>query len=206
MIKIPVDNIELEGDLVIPEGATGLVIFAHGSGSSRQSPRNKFVSDELNKKSLATLLVDLLTEKEDEDYQNRFNIALLTKRLLVITDWAKQNDKINHLPIGYFGSNTGAAAAVLAADGKDDVVKTIVSRGGRVDLAYDTIHTLKIPILLIVGGEDYSVLDANKDVFDRIKSKKDLQIVPGVTHLFEESGALEQVAELAAEWFRNNLK
>lgn len=206
MIKIPIDNIELEGDLAIPKGAVGLVIFAHGSGSSRQSPRNKFVAKEFNKDKLATLLIDLLTKQEDEDYEIRYNIELLTKRLLAITDWVKQNNKINHLSIGYFGSSTGAAATVFAADGRKDIVKTIVSRGGRVDLAYDTIHTLKIPILLIVGGEDYSILDANRDVFDRIKSEKDLKIIPKATHLFKEPGALEDVAKLASDWFRNNLK
>lgn len=205
MITIPIDNIELKGDLFIPDSAIGLVIFAHGSGSGRHSPRNKFVAQELNKKRLATLLVDLLSEEEDLDYQARFNIALLTKRLLAVTNFMKHNDNVGRLAFGYFGASTGAAAAILAANGLKDLVRAIVSRGGRVDLAYDSVQNIKVPTLLIVGGEDHTVRNLNKEVFSQLKCKKDLVVVPGATHLFEEPGKLEQVADLAGDWFVDNL-
>lgn len=205
MISIPVGDIDLKGDLFIPDSAIGLVIFAHGSGSGRHSPRNKFVAQELNKKHLATLLVDLLSEVEDLDYQLRFDISLLTKRLLAVTNYMKHNKHISHLEFGYFGASTGAAAAILAANGSKGLVKAIVSRGGRVDLAYNAVQNLKIPTLLIVGGDDHTVRNLNKEVFSQLDCKKDLVVVPGATHLFEEPGKLEQVADLAADWFVDNL-
>jgi dienelactone hydrolase len=205
IVHIPINSIELEGELLVPPDAKGLVIFAHGSGSSRHSPRNKFVAQVLRKHSLATLLVDLLSEEEDSDYQNRFDISLLTERLIVITDWATHNEVTANLNIGYFGASTGAAAAMLAAVGAEDIVKAIVCRGGRVDLAYKATDTLRAPTLLIVGQQDYGVREANEDVFLKLKSKKEIAEIPNATHLFEEPGALDRVAQLASEWFQDYL-
>lgn len=205
MVHIPINSLELEGELVIPPKAKGLVIFAHGSGSSRHSPRNKFVAQKLRKSSLATLLVDLLSEEEDSEYQSRFDIALLTERLVAITDWATHHEQTEDLSIGYFGASTGAAAAIMAAEGAEDTVKALVSRGGRVDLAYKAAKTLKVPTLLIVGQEDYGVREANEEVFLKLKCKKELAIIPNATHLFEEPGTLDRVAELASAWFKEYL-
>ena len=205
VVRIAVKNIELEAELSIPEKATGLVIFAHGSGSSRHSKRNKFVAEKLNEQSSATLLVDLLTAEEDINYETRFDIGLLTDRLVAITEWAKSDKRTKKLQIGYFGASTGAAAAILAAAKVSDSIRAIVSRGGRVDLAYEKIELLKVPILLIVGQYDSGVLEANKVVLAKLTCKKDIAIVPNATHLFEEPGAIEKVAELAAGWFAENL-
>jgi pimeloyl-ACP methyl ester carboxylesterase len=205
LVRIPINNIELEGELVIPPNAKGLVIFAHGSGSSRHSPRNQFVAKKLQTDTLATLLVDLLSEVEDIDYQARFDIGLLTERLVIITDWVAHDDRTNDLGIGYFGASTGAAAAMLAAKGAEDTIMAIVSRGGRVDLAEATAKTLKVPTLLIVGRDDYGVLEANNEVFLKLRCKKELAVIPKATHLFEEPGTLERVADLAANWFRQYL-
>lgn len=205
LVHIPINSLELEGELTIPPRAKGLVIFAHGSGSSRHSPRNKFVAQTLQKNSLATLLVDLLSEEEDNDYQNRFDITLLTERLIAITDWATHNEQTENLAIGYFGASTGAAAAILAAEDAEDTVKAVVSRGGRVDLAYGAAELLKTPTLLIVGQEDYDVRKANEKIFLKLKCKKLLTVVPKATHLFEEPGTLNRVAELASAWFKENL-
>jgi putative phosphoribosyl transferase len=205
VVHIPINSLELEGELVIPPKAKGLVIFAHGSGSSRHSPRNKFVAQKLRKEPLATLLVDLLSEEEDSDYQSRFDIALLTERLVAITDWVTHNERTKQLPIGYFGASTGVAAAIMAAEGAEDTVKAVVSRGGRVDLAYEAAEVLKVPTLLIVGREDYGVLEANEEVFLKLTCKKELAVIPKATHLFEEPGTLDRVAELASAWFKENL-
>lgn len=204
IVHIPINGLELEGELEIPPKAKGLVIFAHGSGSSRHSPRNKFVAQRLRKEPLATLLVDLLSE-EDSDYQSRFDIPLLAERLTAITDWATHDERTEHLQIGYFGASTGAAAAMIAAEGAEDTVKAVVSRGGRVDLAYETAEVLKVPTLLIVGQEDYGVREANEEVFMKLKCKKELAVIPKATHLFEEPGTLERVAELASKWFKEYL-
>lgn len=205
IVHIPINGLELEGELVIPPKAKGLVIFAHGSGSSRHSPRNKFVAQKLRKYPLATLLVDLLSDEEDSDYSSRFDIELLTQRLVAITDWATHNDQTRDLAIGYFGASTGAAAAMLAAATCEDVVKAVVSRGGRVDLAYNIVESLHVPTLLIVGEQDYSVREANEAVYLRLRGTKELAVISNATHLFEEPGALEQVAEHASRWFSEHL-
>lgn len=205
IVHIPVDDIKLEAELSIPSGAKGLVIFAHGSGSSRHSSRNKFVAKELNNSSLATLLVDLLSEKEDVNYETRFDISLLTKRLVAITNWATSFDDTKDMSIGYFGASTGATASILATVELGNAVKAIVSRGGRVDMAYDKASDLNTPILLIVGAEDSGVREANEAMYLKLNCKKDLSIVPKATHLFEEPGAIERVAELATVWFKQNL-
>jgi len=200
-MQIPIDSIELEGDLVIPEKCQGIVIFAHGSGSSRKSPRNTFVAQILQKAGLGTLLFDLLTEKEDEVYANRFNIPLLAERLKVATNWLKSQKEVKNLRIGYFGASTGAAAALIAAAELNKVIGAVVSRGGRPDLALGYLAKVLAPTLLIVGGNDYDVIKLNEMAFNGLKAIKELSIVPGATHLFEEQGALEQVAELAKNWF-----
>lgn len=204
-VNIPVDGLELAGELEIPKDAKGLVIFAHGSGSSRHSPRNIAVAQRFRTRSLATLLVDLLTKQEDSDYENRFDIHLLTKRLESITNWASHINQIQNLPIGYFGASTGAAAALLAASTSEGVVRAVVSRGGRVDFAGKVLDTLTVPVMLIVGQNDFDVLGLNEEAFLRLKGKKELSIIPGATHLFEEAGALDRVAILAAEWFNEYL-
>lgn len=204
-ISVPVNGLMLEGELESPAGAKGLVIFAHGSGSDRFSPRNTTVARRLRTRSLATLLVDLLTEEEDANYETRFDIDLLTERLTAITDWAYHDERTRDLPVGYFGASTGAAAALLAAYGSEDVVRAVVSRGGRVDLADKVLDKLTVPTALIVGQNDFGVLEINEEAFLRLKGKKQLSVVPRATHLFEESGALERVAILAAEWFNEYL-
>ncbi len=205
IVHIPIDSIELEGQLIIPRAAHGLVIFAHGSGSSRHSPRNQYVAQRLREEHLATLLVDLLSEEEDSDYQNRFDISLLAERLIAITDWATHDERTDNFSIGYFGASTGAAAAIIAAEGAEDTIKAIVSRGGRVDLACETAEVIKVPTMFIVGQEDYDVREANKEVFLKLKCKKELAVIPRATHLFEEPGTLKRVAQLAAKWFKEHL-
>ncbi|NCO67725.1 MAG: hydrolase [Nitrospirae bacterium CG_4_10_14_0_8_um_filter_41_23] len=201
-VKIPVDSVKLEGILTIPKDAIVLVIFAHGSGSSRLSPRNRFVAGVLQKAGMGTLLFDLLTTKEDEVYENRFNIPLLTGRLKAATLWVKGQPETANLKIGYFGASTGTAVALVAAADFGKEIKAIVSRGGRPDLAKDAIGKVIAPILLIAGGEDHVVIELNKKAYDMVKAKKQMKIIPGATHLFEEPGALEEVARLAAEWFK----
>lgn len=205
-IKIPIADFELAGDLQVPAKAQGLVIFAHGSGSSRLSPRNRFVADFLNKQGLATLLFDLLTVQEDEDYANRFDIPLLAKRLQIVTNWLKTKKDLPVLPIGYFGASTGAAAALIAAADLGEQIKAVVSRGGRPDLAMAILEQVKSPVLLIVGGNDNQVIELNQQAYDKLNSVKELSIIPGATHLFEEPGTLDQVAEQAAAWFKKYLK
>jgi putative phosphoribosyl transferase len=195
----------IEGNLVIPVGAKGIVLFAHGSGSSRFSPRNQYVAKVLNSVGIGTLLIDLLTKEEEKidaaTGEFRFDIGLLSQRLEVATQWLKKNPPTKSMPIGYFGSSTGAAAALITATKFSDDVRTIVSRGGRPDLAMDYLQKVKIPTLFIVGGKDTVVIDLNKKAMEQVSAEKKLEIVPGATHLFEEPGKLEEVARLSAEWF-----
>jgi putative phosphoribosyl transferase len=209
-IRIPINSINLEGNLIIPEGAKGIVVFAHGSGSSRHSSRNQYVARELQKEGLGTLLFDLLTADEERidmvTAHLRFDIDLLANRLVDVTNWLLINPDTEGLNIGYFGASTGAAAALIAAKEHSNSVKAVVSRGGRPDLAEKALPGVKAPTLLIVGGEDFQVIDMNQWAFDRLTVKeKQLKIVPGATHLFEEPGTLEEVAYLAGEWFKRYL-
>lgn len=209
-VRIPVDSINLEGNLNIPERARGIVIFVHGSGSSRHSPRNQYVADELRRAGLGTLLFDLLTiEEERIDMMTRhlrFDIELLSKRLIDVTGWVLNRPETRDLNIGYFGASTGAAAALIAAKEYATAVKAVVSRGGRPELAESALIHVKAPTLLIVGGKDTQVIDLNKWALERIVAlDKELKIVPGATHLFEEPGALEEVARLAGKWFTRYL-
>ena len=194
----------------MPAAPKGVVLFAHGSGSSRHSPRNRFVAEFLNEHALGTLLADLLTveeEREDEVTAHlRFDIALLTKRLVAITDWLASSPQVRGHSIGLFGASTGAAAALMAAAHRPDTVKAIVSRGGRPDLAGAEASLVRAPTLLIVGGKDTVVLQMNRDAMARMNCKTELKIVPGATHLFEERGALPQVAALATDWFTAHLE
>ena len=204
-VRLTLDGVVHDGDLGVPAGARGLVIFAHGSGSSRLSRRNRFVAEVLRRAGLATLLFDLLTEAEDSDYANRFNIDLLKYRLLGATAWAQAQPATQALAIGYFGASTGAAAALMAAAALGKTVRAVVSRGGRPDLAMDALPRMRAPTLLIVGGADYGVIELNQQAYAQIGAVKALEIVPGATHLFEEPGALEAVARLAAAWFNRHL-
>src|ERR671931_649683 len=236
LVNIPVaeaasgQQLVLEGDLNIPKNAQGVVIFAHGSGSSRHSPRNRYVAQVLQNEGIATLLIDLLTEDEEEiDLQTRhlrFDIGLLAQRLIRATDWLttkeEQNLQTKGFKVGYFGASTGAAAALVAAAARPNTINAVVSRGGRPDLAgIDTLQKVQAPTLLIVGGDDVPVIDMNKQALNQMhmlkdddrnennnksRNKKKLVIIPGATHLFEEPGKLEEVASLAAEWFRSYLK
>jgi len=208
-IEVLAGKLILKAFLMIPEGATGLVVFAHGSGSSRFSPRNQFVAQTLNDGGLATLLMDLLTKEEETvdmmTHEIRFNLPLLAKRLVDTTDWLKKNPATKDLNIGYFGSSTGAAAALIAAAEQRKVAKAVVSRGGRPDLAAPILSKIFAPTLLIVGGEDLPVIEMNKEALDLLVCEKKLEIIPGATHLFEEPGTLEEVANLARAWFRKHL-
>jgi putative phosphoribosyl transferase len=208
-VLIPVGMAALEGELGIPEGAHGLVLFAHGSGSGRKSPRNRFVAESLRNAGLATLLIDLLTRDEEEaDLQTgafRFDIGLLSGRLLDATDWLSQSPETANFSIGYFGASTGAAAALVAAAQRQSHVGAVVSRGGRPDLAGEALTFVRAPTLLIVGGKDTEVIQLNQEAFNQLNVEKRLEIIPGATHLFEEPGALEEVARLAADWFVGHL-
>ena len=204
-VKIPADSVKLDGILTIPKDAQGLVIFAHGSGSSRLSPRNTLVAGVLQKADMGTLLFDLLTAKEDEVYENRFDIPLLTRRLKAATRWVKGQAGTANLKIGYFGASTGTAVALVAAADFGKEIKAVVSRGGRPDLAEDALKKVIAPTLLIIGGDDHVVIGLNKKAYDLIKAEKQINIIPGATHLFEEPGTLEEVAQLAAEWFKEYL-
>lgn len=208
-VSIPLNSIQMEGNLSIPGNATGIVVFAHGSGSSRLSPRNRFVAQQLQGKGLATLLFDLLTPEEERidavTAQLRFDIELLAIRLVAATDWLLQRPDTKHLDIGYFGASTGAAAALTAAALRPDNVKAVVSRGGRPDLTKEPLANVRSPTLLIVGGRDTPVIGMNEWALDRLRAEKELRIVPGATHLFEEPGKLEEVAVLAGEWFTAHL-
>ncbi|MDF2691209.1 MAG: hypothetical protein K0S29_1064 [Gammaproteobacteria bacterium] len=198
--SISIRDLKLEGLLRMPQNPIGLVLFSHGSGSGRLSARNNFVADVLLKANIASLLFDLLTEKEDQTYANRFDIELLSKRLIEVSLWAKNQASINTLPMGYFGASTGAASAIEAA-AELDFIKAVVSRGGRPDLANSKLSRLKAPTLLIVGGHDPQVLLLNQSAYARIHCVKKLEIVANASHLFEEAGTLEQAALLAKNWF-----
>jgi putative phosphoribosyl transferase len=208
-IRIPAETATLDGSLTIPENAVALVLFAHGSGSSRHSPRNQFVARTLNDARLATLLFDLLTQEEEaidmRTREHRFNISLLAERLVHATRWAKQQEQTRDLRVGYFGSSTGGGAALVAAAEIPQDVGAVVSRGGRPDLAGDALPKVQAPTLLIVGGNDDIVIELNEMARDQMRCEVKLGIVPGATHLFEEPGALEKVAKLASDWFNAHL-
>ena len=206
LVHIAAEGVAMEGVLAIPPAASGVVLFAHGSGSSRHSPRNNFVAEVLRKSGLATLLIDLLTESEDLDYAARFDIALLTRRLLAATSWLQGYPASAHLALGYFGASTGAAAALRAAATAGNTVAAVVSRGGRPDLAGPVaLRSVRAPTLLIVGGQDKEVIALNRQAYALMECERTLEIVPSATHLFEEPGTLEQVAALAARWFGKHL-
>jgi dienelactone hydrolase len=204
-VSIPVDGLELEGSLAVPPDAPGLVVFAHGSGSSRRSPRNNFVAEVIRDRGLGTLLFDLLTEEEDRVRENRFDIPLLTDRLVAVTEWLRGRETTADLDVGYFGSSTGAAAALRAAARRDDV-GAVVSRGGRVDLAVERFADVRAPTLLIVGGADAPVLERNREALDALGGETELHVVEGAGHLFEGAGELEEVADVAADWFATALR
>ena len=206
LVHIPAGAVTLEGELILPSGVPGVAVFAHGSGSSRHSPRNVFVAQALQPAGLGTLLFDLLTRAEDTDYETRFDIALLTRRLIAATQWLQQQPQTKTLAIGYFGASTGAAAALQAAATLGSAVTAVVSRGGRPDLAGAALAQVSAPTLLIVGGEDHVVIDLNRQAYTHLHGEKQLVIVPGATHLFEEPGTLEEVARLASQWFATHLK
>jgi putative phosphoribosyl transferase len=198
-------QLRLAGDLRMPEPASGLVIFAHGSGSSRLSSRNRQVAAALNEAGFATLLFDLLTGEEELDRANVFDIGLLAERLLAVTGWVRNQADLGALPIGYFGASTGAAAALRAAARLGEAIQAVVSRGGRPDLASESLKDVASPTLLIVGGADRQVLELNEQAARLLRCEHEVAIVPGATHLFEEPGTLERVADLAAEWFSRYL-
>ncbi len=205
LAHIPLDSVSLEGALMIPAKAPGVVLFAHGSGSSRHSPRNKYVAGVLNTAGLGTLLIDLLTRDEDAVYETRFDIALLTRRLEAATQWLAKQPEAENLAIGYFGASTGAAAALQAAALLGPVIGAVVSRGGRPDLALPVLDRVSAPTLLIVGGRDELVIDLNQEAYERLRAVKQLVIVSGATHLFEEPGTLQEDARLASEWIKRHL-
>jgi pimeloyl-ACP methyl ester carboxylesterase len=206
---IAVDSAVIEGDLVMVKGSEGLVLFAHGSGSSRYSTRNRFVARKLHEGKLSTLLMDLLTREEERadliTGRLRFDIDLLASRVVGAVEWVKGRSQTKDLNIGAFGSSTGAAAALIAAAARPEDIKAVVSRGGRPDLAGESLPEVKAPTLLIVGGNDVPVIGINEDALARLRSEKRLEVVPGATHLFEEPGALHEVAEKAREWFQRFL-
>lgn len=205
-VWIPVDGGELGGTLTRPPGADSIILFAHGAGSSRFSPRNRYVAQVLQAAGLATLLFDLLMESEAEDRSNVFDIGLLSSRLIQATSWLLENPRSGGMRVGYFGASTGAAAALSAAARIPDTVAAIVSRGGRPDLAGRELERVRAPTLLIVGGADLDVLELNRSALERLEAEKELAVVPGATHLFEEPGALEEVARLATGWFDRYLR
>lgn len=208
-VLIPAGAVTLAGELSVPAGADGMVVFAHGSGSSRFSPRNLFVAEVLQNHGLATLLIDLLTPREEQiderTTEYRFDIELLTGRVVAAVDWLQRRPDVHGLRTGLFGASTGAAAALMAAAQRPEAVAAVVSRGGRPDLARELLPRVTAPTLLIVGGLDYTVITMNRTAQSELRSENRLEIIPGATHLFEESGALEEVARLAAEWFTNHL-
>jgi dienelactone hydrolase len=208
-VQIPAGRAVLSGNLTIPENAIALVLFAHGSGSSRHSPRNQFVASTINRAGLGTLLFDLLTPEEEAldiyTREHRFNISLLAERLVHATSWAGQQAQTRDLRIGYFGSSTGGGASLVAAAELPQDVGAVVSRGGRPDLAGDALPKVQAPTLLIVGGNDDTVIELNEMARDQMRCEVNLEIIPGATHLFEEPGALEHVAKLASDWFSLHL-
>ncbi len=208
-VRIQVGNVILEGELKLPANASAVVLFAHGSGSSRHSPRNQFVAGVIREAGIGTLLFDLLTH--DEEQQDavsgalRFDIGLLAKRLVGVTRWLDKQPETKGLKVGYFGASTGGGAALVAAAELDDRISAVVSRGGRPDLAGDALPGVKSPTLLVVGGHDEMVICLNDDAFEKLRCEKDFRIVPGATHLFEEPGKLEQVAQISANWFQTHM-
>lgn len=204
-INIPLPSVVLKGELVLPDNALGIVVFSHGSGSSRFSPRNKMVGELIQEHGMATLLFDLLTEEEDRIYENRFNIDLLVSRLIDATEWLMQYKETKNLPVAYFGASTGAASALRAAAYFGKSIKAVVSRGGRPDLAMNALPLVTAPTLLIVGQLDVPVIQMNKQAFDQLNCKKEMKIIPGATHLFEEPGKLMEVANMAIAWYKEYL-
>ena len=209
LVRVPAGEVMLDGNLTLPEESRAIVLFAHGSGSSRHSPRNRYVARLLNEAKLSTLLIDLLTLDEEvidaRTAQLRFDIGLLAERLVAATNWLTQFPDTKHLRIGYFGASTGAAAALAAAALRKDVVGAVVSRGGRPDLAGAALMLVQAPTLLIVGENDGQVIQLNREALAQLRCEKQLMIVPGATHLFEEPGALDVVARLACDWFERHL-
>ena len=206
IVHIPADEVELDGELILPPSTKGVVAFAHGSGSSRFSPRNTYVAEVLQQRGIGTLLFDLLTREEDQDYATRFDIPLLTERLLAATSWLQAEPGTQALRLGYFGASTGAAAALQAAAKMGDKIAAVVSRGGRPDLAGEVaLRRVTAPTLLIVGGADYGVIELNQQADALLNCEKRLTLIPGATHLFEEPGTLQQAARAAAEWFAQHL-
>jgi len=204
-LDIPLSSVTLKGDLVIPENATGIVVFSHGSGSSRFSSRNRMVAELIQKQNIATFMFDLLTEEEDHITENRFNIDLLANRLIETTQWLMENKDTKSLLVGYFGASTGAASALRAAAHFGKTIKAVVSRGGRPDLTIADLPLVTAPTLLIVGGLDAPVITMNKMAYDQLESIKDMKIIEGATHLFEEPGKLLEVADLAIDWYKKYL-
>lgn len=204
-VKIPTDAGALIGTLVVPDEASGTVLFAHGSGSGRLSPRNRFVAESLQNAGLATLLIDLLSDDEASDRRKVFDINLLAERLLAAAVWLGQEPSTQSLPLGYFGASTGAAAALVAAASRPKLVSAIVSRGGRPDLAHEALAQVVAPTLLIVGGRDVEVIELNRQAKAQMRCPTELVVIPGATHLFPEHGALEEVARLAERWFLERL-
>jgi dienelactone hydrolase len=208
-VRVSAGPVALDGNLGIPDETRGIVLFAHGSGSGRHSPRNRHVAQALRQAGLATLLIDLLTPEEEEvDLQTRylrFDVGLLAERLVSVTDWLAQDPRTQNLRVGYFGASTGAGAALVAAAERSGVIGAVVSRGGRPDLAGEALPRVAAPTLLIVGGNDVPVIGMNREALELLRAEKELKIVPGATHLFEEPGKLEEVAQLAAGWFTRHL-
>jgi pimeloyl-ACP methyl ester carboxylesterase len=205
-VELTLDGAAHQGLLGVPPQAGGLVLFAHGSGSGRLSVRNRFVAGTLRRAGMGTLLFDLLTEIEDRDYEMRFDIALLTRRLLGATEWVRQQPALREFALGYFGASTGAAAALRAAAGLGAGIRAVVSRGGRPDMALAELPRVTAPTLLIVGGRDDVVIGLNRQAYAALRAEKELSIIPGATHLFEEPGTLEEVARQAADWFTRHLR
>ena len=209
-VRIPVGSVVVEGNLAVPSGAKGVVLFAHGSGSSRFSPRNQYVAKQFNKARIGTLLFDLLTNEEDQEdietAEYRFNINLLAERLIGATEWLNKDLDTKNIVFGYFGASTGAAAALIAAAKLPNDVAAVVSRGGRPDLAADYLPRVVAPTLLLVGGLDTVVIELNRQAMEQMSAEKKLIIIPGATHLFEEPGKLEEVAKLSTDWFLRYLR
>lgn len=204
-LDILLASVTLKGDLIVPENATGIVIFSHGSGSSRFSSRNKMVAELIQQHHIGTFLFDLLTEEEDEINENRFNIDLLSERLIATTQWLMEQESTKELPLGYFGASTGAASALRAAAHFKQKIKAVVSRGGRPDLAISDLPQVTAPTLLIVGSLDTPVITMNKMAYDTLKAPKEMKIVEAATHLFEEPGKLQEVADFAIDWYKKHL-
>lgn len=204
-ISIPLPSVVLKGELVLPENSLGIVTFSHGSGSSRFSPKNIMAGKLMQQHGIGTLLFDLLTEEEDRIYENRFNIDLLVSRLIDVTEWLMQNKMTKNLPVGYFGASTGAASALRAAAYFGKSIKAVVSRGGRPDLALNALPLVTSPTLLIVGQLDVPEIKKNKLAFDQLQGVKEMKIIPGATHLFEEPGKSTEVADMAITWFNEHL-